>query len=73
MHACAQGTIDVYQDEKLPFNKVNLPILDAYCLGQLMQYNMLTIALLGHFFSINTFDQPEVEKYKIPARKALNL
>lgn len=73
MRACAQGTMDVYQQEELPFNSVHLAKLNAYSLGSLMQHNMLMIVLLGRLFAINTFDQPEVEQYKIRARKALNL
>lgn len=73
MQGCAQGTIEVYEQEKLPFNAIALSTVSAYTLGALMHYTMLSVVLLGNFFDINTFDQPEVEKYKIRTRKALNL
>lgn len=42
----------------------HLPKLNAYCLGQLFYYFMLSIAYEGELANVDAYDQPGVEVYK---------
>ncbi|TET06134.1 hypothetical protein E3J79_02930 [Candidatus Dependentiae bacterium] len=71
MNAILQGTKRAYEEKKRPFNTVVIPEKNAWCVGQFLQWNMISIMYLGYLLGINPFDQPEVELYKQETRKIL--
>lgn len=65
------GVTGAYQEEGLPFSEFKLDSLNAYSLGQLLQFKMVVVMYLGVMFDINTFNQPGVERYKELTKQAL--
>ncbi len=72
MLATLQGTKTAYEKNKRPFMAIDLPELSAFTIGQLLQLKMVEIMYLGFLFSINPFDQPQVELYKKETREILS-
>ncbi|MFO0780969.1 MAG: hypothetical protein U0519_03745 [Candidatus Gracilibacteria bacterium] len=71
MAAILEGTKTAYSKKKLPYMEVVLPEISAFALGEYLQYKMIEMMYLGKLFNVNTFDQPNVELYKIETRKIL--
>ncbi len=72
MHAISDGTMQAYREANLPFARVTIPSQNAYCIGQYLQLQMMSVMILASFFGVNAFDQPAVEKYKKHALAILN-
>ncbi len=72
MSAIEQGVQKAYQKDKRPFMTMTMPEISAYTLGQVLQLHMVEIMYLGFLFSINPFDQPQVELYKKETREILD-
>ena len=64
IHAERAATAEALHLAGRPNGTIFLPKLDAYHLGELMQFFMLATAYLGELFDINAFDQPGVEEGK---------
>jgi glucose-6-phosphate isomerase len=62
--AAIQGTNQAYADDERPTADINLPQMDAYALGQLLQMLMLATVVEGRLIGINPYGQPGVEAYK---------
>lgn len=62
--AAIQGTNQAYADVRRPTADIHLPRLDAYALGQLLQFFMLATVVEGRLLGINPYGQPGVEDYK---------
>ncbi len=62
--AAIQGTNKAYADVQRPTADIHLPKLDAYALGQLLQFFMLATVVEGRLIGINPYGQPGVEDYK---------
>jgi glucose-6-phosphate isomerase len=62
--AAIQGTNQAYADVRRPTADLHLPRLDAYSLGQLLQFFMLATVVEGRLLGINPYGQPGVEDYK---------
>lgn len=68
--ALCQGIRKAYEDAQLPYLHLRMDNTPA-SFGFLMQHHMIIIATLGHLWSINPFDQPQIEQYKKWVRQAL--
>lgn len=71
MTAILEGTKIAYQKASLPFMEVILDNIDAYTLGAYLQFKMVEMMYLGQLLQVNSFDQPNVESYKIETKKLL--
>lgn len=72
MEAIVGGTAACYQKLKLPFVECVFEKLDEQSLGMFLQTRMIEIMYLGELMHVNTFDQPNVEAYKMETKKRLN-
>jgi len=66
-----QATALSLTESNRPNITINLPQLDAYNLGQLFQLFELSVASLGEFYDIDTFNQPGVERGKVLTKEIL--
>lgn len=64
LSAAIQGTNQAYADAQRPTADIHLPKLDAYYVGQLLQFFMLATVVEGRLLGINPYGQPGVESYK---------
>ena len=60
-----------YKNKNIPFTEVILEEIDEYSLGQFLQFKMIEIMYLGFLLNINSFNQPNVDDYKIETKKIL--
>lgn len=70
--AIFQGVVAAYKKVDRPFMVVPLKNKSSYSIGEFMMMKMVETILLGRLFSINPFDQPEVELYKEETRKIID-
>ncbi|MDR2670142.1 MAG: glucose-6-phosphate isomerase [Oscillospiraceae bacterium] len=59
-----EGTYLAHVDGGVPNVVLHVPKLDAYHLGALLHFFMLSCGLSGTMLGVNPFDQPGVEAYK---------
>ena len=71
MHAILEGTKIAYQKAGLPYMEVVLDAIDERSLGAFLQFKMLEMMYLGTLLNVNSFDQPNVEAYKIETKRLL--
>ena len=71
MDAMLRGIQAAYKKNKRPFIGIQLPELNAYYIGQLLQAKMVEMVYLGFLLNVNPFDQPQVELYKKETREIL--
>lgn len=71
MGAILDGTKTAYAHKKLPYMEIVMPEISAFALGEFLQFKMIEMMYLGKLMNVNTFDQPNVELYKIETRKIL--
>lgn len=71
MAAILQGVKIAYQKAGLPYMEVVLDALDEQSLGAYLQFKMLEMMYLGQLLNVNSFDQPNVESYKIETKQIL--
>ncbi len=71
MEAILEGTKLAYAKKELPFMEIIMPEISAFALGEYLQFKMIEMMYLGKLMDVNTFDQPNVELYKIETRKIL--
>ena len=64
LQAAISGTNKAYTDDKRQTTDMELPQLDAYGMGQLLQMLMLATTIEGRLIGINPYGQPGVEAYK---------
>ncbi len=58
------GTQLAHVDGGVPNIKIELPVLDAHCVGQLLYFFEKACGISGYILGVNPFDQPGVEAYK---------
>lgn len=58
------GTMLAHTDGQVPNLKVNVPMQDAFCLGQLFYFFEFACGISGYLLGVNPFNQPGVESYK---------
>jgi glucose-6-phosphate isomerase len=71
MAAILEGTKIAYQKAELPYMEVVLDDLGVACLGAYLQFKMVEMMYLGQLLSVNSFDQPNVESYKVETKRLL--
>lgn len=71
MTAILEGVKVAYQKAGLPFMEVVLESVDEHSLGAYLQFKMLEMMYLGQLLNVNSFDQPNVESYKVETKKIL--
>lgn len=71
MQAIQQGTIVAYKNLDLPYSETILNGVTVEEVAAYMQFKMLEMMFLGRLMQVNTFDQPQVELYKIETKKIL--
>lgn len=71
MHAILEGVKVAYQKAELPFMEVVLEDTNEHSLGAYLQLKMLEMMYLGQLLNVNSFDQPNVEAYKIETKQIL--
>jgi len=59
-----EGTIMAHADGGVPQLLVDIPKLDAYCMGSLIYFFEKACGISGYLLGVNPFDQPGVEAYK---------
>lgn len=48
----------------VPNMVITIPVINEFCLGQLMYFFEISCAISGYILGVNPFDQPGVESYK---------
>jgi glucose-6-phosphate isomerase len=71
MVAILEGVKIAYQKADLPFMEVVLDTVDVYSIGAYLQFKMLEMMYLGQLLNVNSFDQPNVESYKVETKRLL--
>ncbi len=71
LDAILQGTTTAYARKGHPFMEVMFSELSEFNLGAFMQWKMIEMMMLGKLFGVNTFNQPNVEEYKLVTKKLL--
>lgn len=71
MDAILTGVKIAYYKNNLPFMEIILDDISPRSLGQYLQFKMMEMMYLGQLMGVNSFDQPNVESYKIETRKIL--
>lgn len=71
MMAILEGVKIAYQKADLPFMEVVLDAVDEYSIGAYLQFKMLEMMYLGQLLNVNSFDQPNVESYKVETKQIL--
>ncbi len=71
MNAILEGTKIAYTKVEHPFIEVLLEDVSEYSLGEFLQFKMIEMMYLGRLLNVNTFDQPNVEDYKVETKKIL--
>lgn len=71
MDAILEGVKVAYQKADLPYMEVVLDDLTESSLGAYLQWKMLEMMYLGQLLNVNSFDQPNVEAYKVETKRVL--
>lgn len=58
------GTQIAHVDGDVPNLRIEIPLLNAFYLGQLIQFFEKACGISGYLLNVNPFDQPGVEDYK---------
>lgn len=59
-----EGTLKAHLEGGVPNIRIQLEKLDAYNLGKLLYFFMISCAISGYLLGVNPFNQPGVEAYK---------
>jgi glucose-6-phosphate isomerase len=71
MRAIQHGTQIAYKKRGNPFVVVELSGVTLRELGSFMQFKMMEMMYLGQLLNVNTFDQPNVELYKVETKRLM--
>jgi len=63
-HMALKGTMMAHTEGGVPNLMINLPLINAHTLGELIYFFEMACAISGYILGINPFDQPGVEAYK---------
>lgn len=69
MKAIYESVKKSYAKKNLPFVEIILDDISAGSLGEFMQFKMIEMMFLANLAQVNAFNQPNVEEYKIEAKK----
>ncbi len=67
--AAMEGVIKAHSNGGIPVVKIEIPEIDAFCMGQLYYFFEMTCGITASLMEVNPFDQPGVEMYKSECRK----
>ncbi len=71
--AAIYGSVKIaYSSLKLPYCEITLNGITPEELGAYMQFKMIEMMFLGKLLDVNTFDQPNVELYKVETKRLLH-
>lgn len=59
-----EGTLKAHLEGGVPNIRIQIEKLDAYNLGKLLYFFMISCAISGYLLGVNPFNQPGVEAYK---------
>ena len=59
-----QGTLLAHADGGVPNLVITIPEMNEHCLGELIYFFEIAVAISGYLNGVNPFDQPGVEAYK---------
>ncbi len=71
MRAILEGTKVAYTNRGLSFMEVVLDDISEHSIGEFLQFKMIEMMYLGKLLNVNTFDQPNVESYKVETKRIL--
>lgn len=71
LEAILLGVKLAYKKKRLPYMEVELKDISEKSLGKFMQFKMIEMMYLGFLLNVHTFDQPNVESYKIETKNFL--
>lgn len=69
--ALYEGVYAAYRNAHLPFMRIELEAMSERELGAYLGYELVTVLCFAELLSVNAFDQPAVESYKVEMRRAL--
>ncbi len=71
MNAIVSGVKAAYQKNGRHYFEISMPDKLEESIGQLLQFKMMEVMVLGSLLGVNPFDQPNVESYKVETKKLL--
>lgn len=71
MFAILEGVKIAYKKAGLPYMEITFDAIDEASIGAYLQFKMLEMMCLGELLNVNSFDQPNVESYKIETKQIL--
>lgn len=71
MAAILEGVKIAYGKADLPYMEVVLDDINEYEIGAYLQFKMVEMMYLGQLLNVNSFDQPNVESYKVETKHLL--
>lgn len=70
--AAIYGSVKIaYSSLKLPYSEITLNGITPEEIGEYLQFKMIEMMFLGKLLDVNTFDQPNVELYKVETKRLL--
>jgi glucose-6-phosphate isomerase len=72
MSAILKGVQITYEKNHLPYMNIELSDISEKTLGKYMQFRMMEMMYLAKLMSVNAFDQPNVEEYKVETHAILS-
>lgn len=66
-----QGVKNTFIEKKISYSHFELKDISETAIGEYMQFKMLETMYLGKLLNVNTFDQPDVEEYKLKTRNLM--
>ena len=63
-HKAELGTRMAHIDGGVPNVRIEIPRLDAFCIGAILYFFEVACGISGYMLGVNPFDQPGVEAYK---------
>lgn len=70
INECSEmGVVLAHEKAGIPICIIDIPMLNEYCLGQMIYFFEMSCALSALNLGVNPFDQPGVEEYKSETKK----
>ena len=70
--AAIYGSVKIaYSSLKLPYTEITFEGITPEEIGAYLQFKMIEMMFLGKLLDVNTFDQPNVELYKVETKRLL--
>lgn len=69
--AILESAMKMFRNHEIPIMEIEFDGINELEIGEFMQTKMIEVALLGKLMGVNPFNQPNVEEYKVEAKKIL--